>query len=323
MISVNSFGRGLIMDKVIGTYDYGLCVFSVDTMIEFLKAKKIRSKKVLALFQKKKDLFLETIKDGIWMPIPSINSGKYAIVLEGYDDAFGDEWTQVLSYDGFNLDVKNGFWISSIGALLEFDKTEYEGEGREETSPYGTVSYFSSKEQWDKDRGGNISYSAYWYDVPEGKYLLTVTGFARKEIVDIKAVNYGFQFKLTKVEEFTEAKNPREEAYEFNIGWLHTTKPAVVHWLPKKESGVKWPLEKEECDKSIVIPLEDDKRAYLRIKFDVLNQTEENTNNCRVNTWFKTPKDFVLESGKEYPIYEEIYKRGKTSYKELGRIVID
>lgn len=311
------------MDKVIGTYNYGLCVFSIDTMTDFLKAKKIRSKKVLALFQKKKDLFLETVKDGIWMPIPSINSGEYVIKVEGYDDSFGDEWMQVLSYNGFNLDVKNGLWISDIGSLLEFDKTEYEGEGREVTSPYGITHFFSSKEKWHKDSKGNIFHTEFWYDVPEGRYLLTLTGFARKEIVDDRAVNYGFEFKLTKVDGFTEAKNPREEIYDFNIWWRYTTKPAVVHWLPEKESGIKWPLEKEEYGKSIVIPLEDDKKAYLLIKFDVLNQTEENTNNCRVKTWSKTPKDFVLESGKEYPIYEETDKRGKTSYKELGRIMID
>ena len=61
----------------------------------------------------------------------------------------------------------------------------------------------------------------------------------------------------------------------------------------------------------------------MTIVYDIINQTEENTNNCRVKTGFKTSKDFVLESGKEYPIYEEIYKRGKTSYKELGWITID
>ncbi len=311
------------MEKTISTCSYGLCVFSLDTMTRFLETKKIRPKKVLALLQKKKDLYLETIEQGVWMPIPSINSGKYVIGLEGYDDAFGDEWEQVLSYEGFNLDVKNGLWISDIGSLLEFDKTEYEGDGREETSPYGTVSYYSSKEHWHKDLRGHVSYSAYWYDVSEGKYLLTVTGFARKEIVDDRAANYGFQFKLTKVEEFKEAKNPREEAYEFNIWWLHTSQKAVVHWLPKKESGVKWPLEKEEDNKRKVIPLEGDKRAYLTILYDILNQKEEYINPCRVMTTFTTPKDFELESGKEYPIFEEIYKRGKTSYKELGTIRIE
>lgn len=311
------------MDKIIGTYNYGLCVFSIDTMTDFLKIKKIRSKKVLDLFQKKKDLFLESVKDGIWMPVPSINSGKYVIKLEGYDDSFGDDWTEVLSYDGFNIDVKNGLWVSDIGSLLVFDKTEYEGEGREVTSAYGTVSYFSNKEQWHKDLDGHISYSAYWYDVPEGRYLLTLTGFARKEIVDNKAANYGFQFNLRKIDCFTDVKNPREEGYEFNIGWIHTSRPAVIHWLPKKESGIKWPLDKKEDNKCIIIPLENDEKAYLTIVYDILNQTEENTNKCRVKTRYKTPKDFVLESGKEYPLYEEIYKRGKTSYKEIGRLVMD
>lgn len=310
------------MDKIIGTYNYGLCVFSIDTMTEFLKTKRIRSKKVLDLFQKKKDLFLESVKDGIWMPVPSINSGKYVIKLEGYDDSFGDEWTEVLSYDGFNIDVKNGLWVSDIGSLLVFDKTEYEGEGREVTSAYGTISYFSNKEQWHKDLDGHISYSAYWYDVPEGKYLLTLTGFARKEIVDDKAANYGFQFHLRKTDHFTDVKNPREEVYEFNIGWIHTSRPAVIHWIPKKESGIKWPLDKKEDNKCIIIPLENDKKAYLTIVYDILNQTEENTNRCRVRTRYKTPKDFVLESGKEYPLYEEIYKRGKTNYKEIGRLIM-
>lgn len=310
------------MDKIIGTYSYGLCAFSINTMTEFLMNKKIRSKKVLELFQKKKDFYLDSVKEGIWMPVPSINSGQYVLKIEGYDDSFSNEWTQVLSYDGFNIDIKNGLWISDIGLLLGFNKNEFEGEGREVISPYGTVDYFSDKVIWHKDLDGNVSYSAYWYDIPEGKYLLTVTGFARKEIIDKRAVNYGFQFGLKKADEFTGYKNPREEGYEFNVGWIYTTKPAVVHWLPEKESGVKWPLEKEELSKSIVIPLENGQNAYLRIKFDVLNQTEENTNDCRLDTWLKTPKDFVLESGKEYPIYEEIWKRGKTSYKQLGRITI-
>ena len=34
----------------------------------------------------------------------------------------------------------------------------------------------------------------------------------------------------------------------FNTDWIYTTKTAVVQWLPKKESGIKWPLEKEEIE---------------------------------------------------------------------------
>lgn len=153
--------------------------------------------------------------------------------------------------------------------------------------------------------------------------MLTISGFARKEIVDDNAVNYGFRFKLRKVDGFTGYKNPREEVYEFNTEWIHTTKTGVVHWLPKKENGVKWPLDKEEYGKPIVIPLENNQNVAIIIKFDIVHQTEECMNRCRVKKWMKKPEDFELESGKEYPIYEEIYKRGKTSYKELGWIVMD
>lgn len=34
------------MEKIIGTFEYGLCVFSLDTMTNFLESKKIHSKKV-------------------------------------------------------------------------------------------------------------------------------------------------------------------------------------------------------------------------------------------------------------------------------------
>ena len=37
---------------------------------------------------------------------------------------------------------------------------------------------------------------------------------------------------------------------------------------------------------------------------------EEYINYCRVTTRFKTFKDFALESGKEYPIYEESIREG-------------
>lgn len=310
-------------DRIIGTFNYGLCAFSIDTMTEFLMTKKMRSKKVLELLQKDKALYLDSVKEGVWMPIPSINSGRYVIKVEGCDDPFSEEWTQVLSYDGFHIDVKNGLWISDIGSLLKFDRKEFEGEGREVSSGAGTADYFSNREIWHKDLAGAVHHSAYWYDIPDGKHLLTITGFARKEITDARAVNYGFRFGLEKVDAFTGCKNPREESYEFNVEWIFTTKPAVVHWLPEKESGVKWPLEKENPTKSIiVIPLENGQNAYLRMKFDTLHQTEENTNDCRLQTWLKTPKDFLLESGKDYTIYEEIYKRGKYTYRKLGQLTV-
>ncbi len=297
----------------------------MDTMTEFLKSRKIRSKKVLALLQKNKSLFLDTVKDGICLTIPSINSGRYVISVDGFDEPFGDEWTEVLSYGGFNLDVKNGLWISDIGSLLEFDSTRFEGDGTEEVSQYGTVHFFSGNVRWNKDRDGNVTYSDYHYDLPDGKYLVKITGYARKNVIDGGA-NYGYRFTLEKTESFTQALNSREEEYEFNTDWLYTTKTAVIYWLPYKESGIKLPLKDKEPKNSIIIPFENGKKSILVIVFDLTQQTESTTR-CRVRTrnW-KRPEiiqDFVFESGKEYPICEEIYKRGKTITRPLGTIRID
>lgn len=311
------------MEKVIETYDYGFSVFSADVMIEFLKNEKIKSKKVLNLLQKDKEKFLKTIECGAWLPIPSIDSGKYVISLDGYDDPFDESWVLVLSHQGFNIEVKNGLWFTDIGNFLTFKSEEYQGAGTEVDGNFGQKYYYSDKEQYYKETTGKITYCGFHYDVPDGKYSVTITGYAKKEIVDDNAANKGFQVSLDKIEEFAETKNPREEEYEFNIGWLYSTKRAIVKWLPESVCGVKWPLTTKEYKGAITIPIENEKYASLTIVFDLNNQTEEGITSCRVKRGFGSPKDLVLESGKEYSIFEEIYKRGKYSYKELGTITIE
>lgn len=205
------------MDKILTTSSYGICLFSMESLQDFLKKEKIKSKKLLAFFQKNKKRYLFTQKEGIWVPISQINSIKYHIKLKGYDEAFDDEWEQRLEYGGFNLEVKDGLWISSIGSFLEFDAGKYTGSGETYKSSYGIMHYFSNKERWYQTLDGYKLYTDFKYDVPAGKYLLSVKGYARKEIVDRRAVNYGFQFELRKVDEFDGYKNPREEQYDFNV----------------------------------------------------------------------------------------------------------
>lgn len=82
------------MDKLLTASEYGICLFSFDVLQDFLKKEKIRSKKLLALFQKNKELYLETQRAGIWVPIVRINHYEYAIGVAGYDEPFDDEWEQ-------------------------------------------------------------------------------------------------------------------------------------------------------------------------------------------------------------------------------------
>lgn len=103
-------------------------------------------------------------KEGIWFPISKINSGQHLIKLEGYDNTFNDEWEQKFEIEGFNLKIEGGLWISDIGSFYTFNEGEFCGEA---------ISF--------KTGDGDIQYSDFKYDVPAGKYLLSVKGFLRKE----------------------------------------------------------------------------------------------------------------------------------------------
>lgn len=100
------------MDRILSTYSYGICLFSMEVLQDFLKKEKIRSKKLLHKFQKDKKLYLAMQKEGIWFPISKINSGQHLIKLEGYDNTFNDEWEQKFEIEGFNLKIEGGLWIT-------------------------------------------------------------------------------------------------------------------------------------------------------------------------------------------------------------------
>lgn len=199
-VKVNYYTRRSAMDRILSTYSYGICLFSMEVLQDFLKKEKIRSKKLLHKFQKDKKLYLAMQKEGIWFPISKINSGQHLIKLEGYDNTFNDEWEQKFEIEGFNLKIEGGLWISDIGSFYTFNEGEFCGEA---------ISF--------KTGDGDIQYSDFKYDVPAGKYLLSVKGFLRKEKKGFPNPNSGFLFSLVKVDEFSGFKNPREDIYNFNV----------------------------------------------------------------------------------------------------------
>ena len=210
------------MDKLLRASEYGICLFSFDVLQDFLKREKVRSKKLLKVFQSKKKLYLESQKDGIWFPMAGINFFEYVIKVDGFDEPFDDEWEQKLEYSGFNLEIKNGLWISGFGSLLEFKPEQYGGEEGSYAvkTPFGDILYFYNKnEVYRKGLQGDISYTDHKYDVPDGKYLLTVKGYTRGDKKNYTYGNCGFFFSLTKVDAFDGFKNPREtDEFDFNVG---------------------------------------------------------------------------------------------------------
>lgn len=188
------------MDKILDVSSYGICLFSLEVLQEFLKKERVRSKKLLVNFQKNRDRYLALQKEGVWVPFVQINSVEYVIKLDGYDSPFDDEWEQKMCYEGFNIKIKDSLWITSIGRFYTFDINEYSGVD---------ISY--------KTLDNETLYAGFKYDIPSGKYLLSIKGYARKQLLEYPNPNYGFIFSLVKVDEFDGFKNPREEIYNFNV----------------------------------------------------------------------------------------------------------
>lgn len=172
--------------------------------------------------QKDKELYLTTQREGILVPMVQINSYNYAVKLQGQDEPFDDQWEQKIDYDGFNLQIRDGLWVSAISQLEPFEPAEYHAEKEEFdiVPPFGQERYRSPYGRWYRTLDGlYTSYTDIKYDVPDGKYLLSVKGYVRKEAQEFPAPNCGFYFSLRPVEAFEGFKNPREsDEYDFNVG---------------------------------------------------------------------------------------------------------
>ena len=213
-------------EKLLTATEYGICLFSSEILQDFLRQKKIRSKKLLKLFQKDKELYLETQECGVWIPMIQVNSYEYVIRVDGIDEPFGDEWEQKIEYSGFNIEIKNGIWISGIGSMMTWKPEEYLGEEGSYSihTPFGDMPhYYSREERYYQTLSGTTLYTDFHYDIPDGKYLLSVKGFRRKDFAQRTKMEQGagacgFLFSFAEVEEFNGFENPREEAYDFNVG---------------------------------------------------------------------------------------------------------
>ena len=138
------YWEGEVMDRMVIAGGYGICLFSADTLQDFLKREKIRKRKLLSLLQKDKELYLNTQREGIFIPLVGIDHYNYAIKLEGQDEPFDDQWVQKISYEGFNLEVKDGLWISAIEQLEPFEPKEYHIKEEE----FYTTLFFRRISEW-------------------------------------------------------------------------------------------------------------------------------------------------------------------------------
>jgi hypothetical protein len=192
-------------DRILDTSSYGFCLFSTETLIDFLKNNKIRSKKLLDVFSKNHDLYLQSLVEGVWFPISPISSVKYNIKC-GENEQFDQDWQHVFSLGAFNLAIgkDNAFWIGCKGNFSKFEAPEFV-ENTEGFSSYQTLD-------------GVTIYNSFKIEAPAGKYLVNMHGFKRKKEQDYPEANYGYWLDLQAVKTFNAYEDPREDdKYNFNI----------------------------------------------------------------------------------------------------------
>ncbi|CCZ69916.1 uncharacterized protein BN759_02073 [Bacteroides sp. CAG:702] len=187
-------------EKKLTISGYGIFIMSVEKLMDFLKKNKRRSKKILDLFQNNPELYFESLKEGVWIPIVPIDSYKYVINNIPLDD----EWQKIYTYENFNLHVLGGeIWIGSFGHLLNINIDEF--KSNDESISYKTLD-------------GILLYDAFKLKLETGKYLVNITGYKRKKILEYPEANSGFSFKFEKVDEFIGYNDPREDdKYHFNL----------------------------------------------------------------------------------------------------------
>lgn len=185
------------MGRILDISSYGICLFSLDILEDFLKEEKVRSKKILKTFQENHNIYLKSITNGTWLPFTPIDSMGYVISVE----SFGNEWIQKMEHGNFNIEIKDYLWITDLGNFYNFNKDSFLADD---------VSY--------QTLDGETLYSGLRFNIPSGKYSVSIKGFARKKQLNYPNANYGFLFSLIKVNGFENINDPREdENYNFNV----------------------------------------------------------------------------------------------------------
>lgn len=298
------------MENILDTSNYGICLFSLPVLQDFMKQKGISDNKLIPKLQRNRKLFIDSQKAGIWVPFVGLDSVGYDVRLEGQDEPFDEEWEEKLSYDGFNLEIQDTLCMADIGLLHPFEVADF----REEEKHYET-------------RDGHTLYQQFQRNVPSGKYLLSIKGYARKgsKGYDERGgkAEFGYWFSLTKVEAFEGYKNPREdELFDFNIGDRIRFKEAVIYFYNKSEGGL-WKLPSLKKPYYPYIQEVGKRACSLNVHFDKIQPADNSRElHCKVDFLLHfSDSEITLESGKEYVISKQgAFRDGKYTYKDVGKI---
>ena len=163
----------------------------------------MKSRNLLRGIQANPDLYFDSLREGIWIPIAPINSIAYEIMV-GPDEKADGRFEDVFVYEGFNPDVEDGnVWIGSSDSLTNFKVNKFE-QALSDRLSYQTLD-------------GETLYNGFRIKPDEGKYPVTISGDKKHVATDTIILGYGFDFQPTS--EFVGYEDPREDDnHSFNLG---------------------------------------------------------------------------------------------------------
>lgn len=178
----------------ISTANYGLCLFDKANLADFIARNGNAKEKILKQLIDNRDLYLSALKEGVFLPIPEIDSVDYFITF----DSIPDNNIIKFKYGKFNLNVVNNeIWISGIGLLNKPNLKVFETANKIENFLLNSNTERITQKHYIKN----------------GKYEIEIIGS-----VDINSTPC-FSFLFSKCNKFI-INDPRKYEYTFEFDCL-------------------------------------------------------------------------------------------------------
>ncbi|WP_028889222.1 hypothetical protein [Tenacibaculum ovolyticum] len=183
----------MILNNKITSNGYAIALFSKEVLKKRLLEDKVKKKNLTKLFDESEDFSKKIMITGTFLPIVTASFNDYFFDIYENESSFfkEDQWVKVKEIEGFNLEVDEGeLWVVAINQLGNWSYKKFKTE--ESTFSYEVLDGVD-------DDIKNV-YEAQKKKVSKGKYIVTVTGYERKDSLDSREENFGFGFHLKKVD---------------------------------------------------------------------------------------------------------------------------
>jgi hypothetical protein len=170
---------------------YGMAIISTDLFTRYLMEEKCRAKKLLSYFDKNKEFFFDSIKEGRFLPFYKIASFQYTIFISINEPncEIPADYNEIFRYNNFYLEVGD---LNKV-CLASFDYLEYQLENikqnitdEENIIPTGPESILEKY------------YPAKGFEIKQGIYEFDLIGLQRKEKLERESKNYAYAFYFRK-----------------------------------------------------------------------------------------------------------------------------